>query len=269
MSLDKKCPEFEELSSWYDKQSEQDYTEHVNSCDDCQSVIEDLKKIDSGLSNVLSSPIPSEGLKEKILSTSKEESGKEPIRFMSHLLKLVAILTTAFVLNYLVNKQDDITNSDNLAEQKVSTDSKSVPVMSSISNSPDKIESAPISESLKSEMPTKGFQLVGINAQAETQVEHLKDQVKHVWVSEDVNWAVELLSKNLHTLHFSDKHFDNAGSFHVKIQLSQKELIEKVNLLSSKGLSLVSPDLPQPDSTLASKTPDKLVTYEISIIKKQ
>lgn len=269
MSLENKCPEFEELSSWYDKQSSQDYTSHVTSCAECQSVIEDLKKIDAGLSHVLTSAEPNEGLKDRILTSVAEGPKKEPIRFMSHILKLVAILASAFVLNYLATEKDNVKNSDNLAEQNITPDAKKVPVMVAGDSNIKGPEAAPISESLKSDMTNKGFQLVGIDSQTKTITAEIKQNIKHVWVALDVNKAIEELNANLQTFTFSNRNFDEAGSFHIKLQISQKELIEKVNFLSSKGLSLVSPDLPQPNSNHVSTSPDEIVTYEVSIIKKQ
>ena len=267
MSLENNCPDFEELSAWHDKESETDYTSHVAKCSDCQTALEDIKKIDNGLSDLLSSAQPREGFKEKLLSSAAQPP-KNELRIVSHILKLAAVLAAAFALNYLTDQKDSPESNELTVKSTVAPKKHTVPVM--LADSSEMTNIKPISDGLKTSIPEQDFQLVSMNEKtAVTEAVQINSTVKHVWLTEDPAAALVLIEKQMNSLNVLDKRKDKAGSYHLTIQMQEQELIKNVDWLAKQGFSLVSPAAPQPGTNILSKTPENTIIYNISVIKKQ
>ncbi|MCM8535634.1 MAG: hypothetical protein NE334_06840 [Lentisphaeraceae bacterium] len=256
------CPDFEELSAWHDGASSKDLSKHIDSCSMCQSELKNISVIEDSLKNVLLSEAPSADLKDKILKTAK--TSKAPIPFMTHILKIAAILITAFAINYFTTQNTE--SQTNTAQNKTDVKPEITQSKNAVIRETKAPAITPDSEKLPStEISSKDFSFVGANGETPTKLSTItiENEVKHVWLCQDFAKVSELLSSKV------TEEMLAKDSIELKLTLTQAELINKVNSLNKSGCSLVSRELPQPNTYVKTDTPDKKVTYHISIVKKK
>ncbi|MCM8531170.1 MAG: hypothetical protein NE330_08435 [Lentisphaeraceae bacterium] len=256
------CPDFEELSAWHDGASTQNLSKHIDSCSKCQSELKDISLIEGSLNKVLLAESPSADLKDKILKTAK--SSKPTIPFLSHILKIAAILITAFAINYFTNQPTQsqtstVHNNTDTRPEVTLTNSAVIRETKAPAITPDSEKLPP------TEISSKDFSFVGANGETPTKLSTItiEDKVKHVWLCQDLSKVSELISSEVTDIMLAK------GSIEIELTLTQAELINKVNQLDKAGCSLVSRELPQPNTFIKTDTPDKKVAYHISIVKKK
>jgi hypothetical protein len=264
MTQNNKCPDFDEISAWHDNETTADYSQHVRSCTDCQEIIADLKKMDSSLFTLLDSAQPQNSLKDKIIERAQAPV-KAPLYF-KHIVKVAAVLAIAFTVNHFLQKDS---NTTSIELSKTSPEPKAIPTMSAIG---EDSTVSPIEESPKSEISSQDFSLVSIEAtEHKTSIEAaaIKAKVNHVWVCEDINETKISLNQRFAKNEISSQRIGDSGSLHFTLKLTEKNLSKEVNWLAKKNLKLVSSDFPQPNQASTSTTPNRVVTYQITIIKKK
>lgn len=72
MSYKDKCPDFEQLSAWYDGVKDPEVESHLNECDKCRAVVEDFGAIKTATK--ISVPVPKD-LERAILERVQSDDG--------------------------------------------------------------------------------------------------------------------------------------------------------------------------------------------------
>ena len=118
-----KCPSTEELSCWLDKESQEDYSSHVEECDSCQQAVEDFRKLDESVRDIIFSAQAHDELADSI-AQSCQESDIKKFDFTRQIIKIAAILVTAVVVSLLYRQNSD--SSDTSVAERATDNSSTV-----------------------------------------------------------------------------------------------------------------------------------------------
>lgn len=97
------------------------------------------------------------------------------------------------------------------------------------------------------------------------------DVVRHVWLAEDVVAPLKALRDLMpqdNRAEFDELVKGNAESYSLTLTATDRNLQALVNHMHSIGMLLVSPDAPQPQTTVDLQFSDKVVRYQVDFVKK-
>jgi hypothetical protein len=261
------CPDFEELSAWHDQESQNDYAEHIEKCEHCHDIIADLKKMDEAILPTLAvKPKSSAGMqKAKELCAGKP---KPTINYTAHIIKIAAVILFAFLLNRIMPQKDTNNSNETIAQVPEVEKKFTIPVMTA---EPKKAtDSFIIHDDEKTHIPISDFELSGIKSLKNQSQLPIKNDVAHVWISENPLETLKLIENNLpKNTSLILKSGAASTNLEFSIVLKDRELVQLVNDISRSGASLISPELPQPGLSANLNISNKEINYTVSIISKK
>jgi len=277
-----KCPDIDELSAWFDNESDNDYSSHCQSCIDCQAIVEDFQKLEKALNKISCNIRIDPSLLAKIRQTCKDTppTSKGIITFNTF-LRLAAALAAAFILGYLYHQF----NGSNETEIPIAkTDPKDNSPASDVDQQPEFIiHPLPvdiIKEDWAKEHNTMDvidfddIKLAGFGKYSTSRYKYvrplvtLENRITHVWLSESVqNFVAKMINslpKGSRVLYSYKEKQNNVYTF--TLALSDKQLTELVDSLAVAGGTLLSPQEPQPENAASLLTTGKTVLYKVKVL---
>lgn len=97
----------------------------------------------------------------------------------------------------------------------------------------------------------------------------LDHTVKHIWRCDDSTQGLKLLRTLTNNIDNTRVNTDLEGNVALTLNLTDLELVQLVDKLSTNGLELLSPQPPQPGSAPTIITTGKTLTYNISLISRK
>jgi hypothetical protein len=226
------CPSQEELNAWVDKESSQDYTLHLKECGHCREAVDDYRKIDDSLRDILLSAQAHDELAAQI-----GDACSKPVAvfdFSRHLLKIAAVLIGAVAVSLLY--QEEARAPESLAQK-----------------SEVLAESAGSARLVSSSSSTAR----AINMTAAAEVE-----ISQSWASPNPGSTIALLEKA--AARFSgqiSKSVDIEGTPSVSFAITESQLQAISQLLEDNGCQPLSP-------LNASSGRDRKILFKVSIFQK-
>ncbi len=285
----KKCPSAFELSEWMDSEGDSgNIAAHLGNCPKCRQTVASYEQVDAAV-QVLATPPP--GLAERIKERCRQEKDV-PIVFplwrkrwqYAAAAAFVALLTLSGVLWKNGNngmQEQSIVRSETTEGTQADAVKSEVATIAEPLNSAD--ESAPVAEKSLAggkNIPTNRLVVpVGLRVGGGTSLQSYYDwndtrpslvvpsRVQHVWLTDDVAKARDTFFQNLpvNSRYVDGVRRTDGGNY--RVTLSDKNLQELVDKLSSSGLVLLSPTVPQPGYGNQLVTTGKVVTYNANFVK--
>lgn len=279
-TLNIQCPDYEDVSAFVDGELDSLSSEftHIQSCDKCLKRVEEYRKLNSSINDILLSAVP-EGFAENLLADIKKrqeqvpdkDSGK-PIPFL--LFMKVAAIFVVMGIVFFIFKNDDFSGGGldpDTSDPLVFLDNP-VP-----SRSFSKLEFPPTREnaSLGSHsMDIRKLMNVSSGNYKDSDLFDFQDssdcvaciqpKVSQVWSVDNLSDAEKEFAKFTDNSEFAK---DENGNGVIVLKLTKKELAELVRKCKTAGFRLLSASQPQPEQITFSGNQNDKVCYTATLIQ--
>lgn len=294
------CPSALELSAWHDGEKSERLDSHVPVCARCSGAVRSYSAIDLALHQAVAAPA---GLADRIKATCRADLEKPPmISWPMGVGRIgVAAAGVLFIgissIVFFQNRAGE-TASPAVAQlptpviQVATTTRIPVPAVEAVAASAGKrnttvlapapvpviefqplrlspIERAPFPSTLLNvSFAGDAFGPGAMTPSMSIMKEAASDTVRHVWVVDDADGAVETLRKSLpNQVALNPLTTRGAARVAYRVLLRDSDVQVLVDKLSAAGFSLVSPALPQPGAVRKLLLQEKPVLYEVEFVQ--
>ena len=262
------CPNREELSAWYDKESDVDYSSHVQQCAECLTWLDDMREMEKALHSGLVSHVP-ENLDVQSLMEESRESAERQEGFSvvsGQLFIRVAAVFIVLGVGYLwLNEEVEVV--DEVAERVEAPKVKVLTISSEESSEASFSGVESINDSDLSNVAVLG------DVEAVNDDLVLASQISHVWAPQNLKsqkQALSALMAILNEMGLADsvqvREVEN-GVMELETKLMDSDLLELVKRLHEAEMPLMSRQQPQPESVDDILIKNELIRYRIQLTK--
>ena len=255
------CPPFDDISAYLDGESSAETSNHVESCDACQRLLQSLRAVGGAVAKASQPPAD---LAQRILAACQEDSGeREPVPFWGRpLLRYAAALVLTAALALAVRTAigrsgtDDGPGGMTVAEGQagnVQYPNGSRQPGGAVDNGEDLVK---VTASKKAGAGSLG---------ATTGTRVLAGGIKHVWSVPAIDGVAPVLESQLGRADWTVAHQEQRRMT-VRVTVTDERLQKLVQSMYNTGWKLFSDDLPQPNEAAKVKFSGRRVLYQADFV---